>query len=124
MQMRRCFITIAFQLCFVIRKVQENQMGLKLNGAHQLLAYTDDVNLLGYNIGGIVITFKLRYTYFFSTKSFNVCMLYFLVLSYLPYFDFPLSSACISMDQQKLNKLTINTSHYLNMKVIQLKSNV
>jgi hypothetical protein len=29
-----------------IRKVQENQVGLKLNGTHQLLAYTDDVNLL------------------------------------------------------------------------------
>jgi hypothetical protein len=25
-------------------------MGLKLNGTHQLLAYTDDVNLLGDNI--------------------------------------------------------------------------
>jgi hypothetical protein len=32
-----------------IRKVQENQMGLKLNGTHQLLVYTDDVNLLGDN---------------------------------------------------------------------------
>jgi hypothetical protein len=29
---------------------QENQMGLKLNGTHQLLAHTDDVNLLGDNI--------------------------------------------------------------------------
>jgi hypothetical protein len=28
-------------------KVQEYLVGLKLNGTHQLLAYTDDVNLLG-----------------------------------------------------------------------------
>jgi hypothetical protein len=27
-----------------------NQVGLKLNGTHQLLAYADDVNLLGDNI--------------------------------------------------------------------------
>jgi hypothetical protein len=31
-------------------KVQENQVGLKLNGTHQLLAYSDDVNLLADNI--------------------------------------------------------------------------
>jgi hypothetical protein len=28
-------------------------MGLKLNGAHQLLAYADDVNLLGDNVDTI-----------------------------------------------------------------------
>jgi hypothetical protein len=27
--------------------LQENQVGLKLNGTHQLLAYADDVSLLG-----------------------------------------------------------------------------
>jgi hypothetical protein len=37
---RRRFITTAFQLSFRIcpGKVRENQVGLKLNGAHQLLA--------------------------------------------------------------------------------------
>jgi carbamoylphosphate synthase large subunit len=38
-----------------IRKVHENQVGLKLNGAHQLLAYADNVNLLGDNIDTITI---------------------------------------------------------------------
>jgi hypothetical protein len=37
-------------LDYAIRKVQENQMDLILDGTHQLLAYADDVNLLGDDI--------------------------------------------------------------------------
>ena len=36
-----------FALGYAIRSIQVNQDGLKLNGTHQLLAYADDVNLLG-----------------------------------------------------------------------------
>jgi hypothetical protein len=42
-----------FPLEYAIRKVQENQVGLKLNGTHQLLFYADDVNLLGDNTDAI-----------------------------------------------------------------------
>jgi hypothetical protein len=54
-----------FALEYAIRKVQKNQVGLKLNGTHQLLlVYADDVDLLG----GIIDNIK-KNTNFDASKE-------------------------------------------------------
>ena len=39
-----------FALEYTIRKVQETNLGLDMNGTHQVLAYADYINLIGNNI--------------------------------------------------------------------------
>jgi hypothetical protein len=71
-----------------IRMDKKNHVGLKLSGTHQLLAYADDVNLLGHNInllmlvrtfiGVEVIVEKSKYMLLFhhhelQTDSLKIC---------------------------------------------------
>jgi hypothetical protein len=66
---RRCFVVIAFELAleYAIKKIQENQVGPKLNGTHQLPIYADDLNLL---VDNIDTTKKITETLIDASKEF------------------------------------------------------
>jgi hypothetical protein len=44
-KMVHVLLLLNFASEYAIRKFQESQVGLKLNGTHELFAYADDVNL-------------------------------------------------------------------------------
>jgi hypothetical protein len=52
-----------FALEYAIKSVQVYQDGLKLNGTHQLLAYADDVNILGGSVHTVheIVSMRLQY---------------------------------------------------------------
>ena len=54
-----------FALEYAVRKVKETKEGLKLNGVTQLLAYADDVDLLGDDVNTIKNNAKI----FFKTAK-------------------------------------------------------
>jgi hypothetical protein len=57
---------------------RKNQVGIKLNGISQLLAYADDVNLLGHYIDTIK---KNTYTLFDASKEVGLEIIIYVAIS-------------------------------------------
>jgi hypothetical protein len=62
-----------FVLEYAIRKIQENQVGLELNGTHQLLVHADGINLLGDSVNTIKEKSETLLRGYYRYWSINKC---------------------------------------------------
>ena len=65
---------LKFALDCAIRKVQENQEGLKLNETHHYLVCIDNVNLLSKKISAMKMNAETVYKYIVRKLSICLCL--------------------------------------------------